>query len=259
MPVMSGALARRIPQLSGFCAEQIKTRFDANAEAVLLDQFGVAHRLATQTLIGREPGDGLAVIEASISRSHAQITLEEGTWTVRDLSSTNGTFLDGYRVHDATPISSEQLLVLGDVGFLFFDDGGAAAVQRATDSIRETAMGVNAQVRPPLMLREPTGGGGGQVEFDGRSVQLGIMQYALLIALAKRAVEERHQPEDVRGYVRSVELLADLPWNTPYPTDNHLKQLVRRVRRALEQIHLTDAVESRQRFGYRLQVEPTFQ
>ncbi len=256
---MSGEQMRRIPHLSGLCAEQIDARYAADSSAVLVDQFGVVHKLSRHTVVGREPGEGLAIIGASISRRHAELFLDDDSWRIKDLGSTNGTFLDGHRVRETSALASEQLLVLGDVGFLFFAHGSDASVGRATESIRATAPGSKAHLGAPLLLREPTGGGGGQAEFQGQSVQLGIMQYALLTTLAQRALAERHQPEDVRGFVRSVGLLADLPWNTPYPTDNHLKQLVRRVRRALEQINLTDAIESRQRFGYRLGLEPILQ
>lgn len=254
---MSSAPTRGIPWLTSLCVEQIKSRFETEESAVLVDQFGLAHRLAPTTILGREPEDGLAILEGSVSRTHAEVAITDQGWTVRDLDSTNGTFLNGHRVSTIQKIDNNQLLVVGDVGFLFFTDGQDAKVLHATESIRNTSAS-SAKTTGTLFLSEPTGGGGGQAEFQKQQVQLGIIQYALLEMLAHRFTGERHNPDDVRGFIPSTELLAELPWNTPYPSDNHLKQLVRRVRRALEQIELTDAIESRQRFGYRLRVEPAF-
>jgi DNA-binding response OmpR family regulator len=62
--------------------------------------------------------------------------------------------------------------------------------------------------------------------------------------------------ERVRGFVRSTELLASLSWDTARPEDNHIKQLVRRVRQALARASMGDLIESRHGFGYRLRVRP---
>jgi DNA-binding response OmpR family regulator len=67
---------------------------------------------------------------------------------------------------------------------------------------------------------------------------------------------ESHQSDLVRGFVRSSELIADLSWDTKDPSDNHVKQLVRRVRRALIKAEIGDLIESRHRFGYRLRAIP---
>jgi DNA-binding response OmpR family regulator len=71
--------------------------------------------------------------------------------------------------------------------------------------------------------------------------------------------DEAHQPDMVRGFVRTSELIADLSWDTRDPGDNHVKQLVRRVRRALIKAEIGDLIESRHRFGYRLRAIPRVQ
>ena len=50
--------------------------------------------------------------------------------------------------------------------------------------------------------------------------------------------------------------MAELPWDTAHPDDNHLKQLVRRTRRAMVRAGLDDIVESKRNFGYRLKKFP---
>ncbi len=105
-------------------------------------------------------------------------------------------------------------------------------------------------------LHEPTGGGGGLIEVDGKQVQLTTTQFELMALMIKRMASEVHQPELVRGFVRSSELIADLSWDTREPSENHVKQLVRRVRRALMKSEIGDLIESRHRFGYRLRAIP---
>jgi DNA-binding winged helix-turn-helix (wHTH) protein len=107
-----------------------------------------------------------------------------------------------------------------------------------------------------IRLHEPTGGGGGLVDVDGRQVQLTATQFELIALLVKRMADESHQPDLVRGFVRTSELIADLSWDTRDPGDNHVKQLVRRVRRALIKAEIGDLIESRHRFGYRLRAIP---
>jgi pSer/pThr/pTyr-binding forkhead associated (FHA) protein len=107
-----------------------------------------------------------------------------------------------------------------------------------------------------MRLHEPTGGGGGVVEVTSKQVQLTATQFELFSLLVRRMVEESHQPDLVRGFVRTSELIGDLSWDTRDPGDNHVKQLVRRVRRALIKSDIGDLIESRHRFGYRLRVVP---
>ncbi|MGE0708646.1 MAG: ATP-binding protein [Planctomycetota bacterium] len=48
--------------------------------------------------VGRREGADLWVNSPGISKLHAELVAEDGAWWVRDLGSTNGTFLDGRRV-----------------------------------------------------------------------------------------------------------------------------------------------------------------
>lgn len=108
-----------------------------------------------------------------------------------------------------------------------------------------------------IRLAEPTGGGAGFVEVGNKRVTLAGIQFELMAALVKRMLDDVHQPQLVRGFVRSTELIETLSWDTSQPTHDHIKQLVRRVRRVLTRANIGDLIEARYRFGYRLRVIPT--
>jgi hypothetical protein len=48
--------------------------------------------------IGRDRGCDLVLRDPEISRRHAQLRFRDGRWILRDLDSTNGTFVNGVRV-----------------------------------------------------------------------------------------------------------------------------------------------------------------
>ncbi len=62
--------------------------------------------------IGRGKNCEVQVSDPTVSRSHAEISFEEGSWWVRDLQSINGTFLDGRKVQRA-PLASASRIQLG--------------------------------------------------------------------------------------------------------------------------------------------------
>lgn len=51
----------------------------------------------------------------TISRQHARLALSDGTLTVEDLGSSNGTLLDGKRVREATVVDADQELRFGEL------------------------------------------------------------------------------------------------------------------------------------------------
>jgi hypothetical protein len=54
--------------------------------------------LGYRTLVGRAPYCGVALEDPRVSAEHASIYFDKDTWYLRDLASTNGTFLDGVKI-----------------------------------------------------------------------------------------------------------------------------------------------------------------
>ncbi|MDX2092488.1 MAG: FHA domain-containing protein [Kofleriaceae bacterium] len=249
--------------------EQIQVQGSPQTEAALVDLWGRPHRLAPRTLVGRHvDGQGLAILEPSVSRNHAEVVRDGDQWSMRDLGSANGTYTDDRLIDAVTRIEPGDRIRFGHIAFYFVPDVAELPTPKLARTMTATIKPNHAapveedertDVGLPTMafrLHEPTGGGGGLIEVDGKQVQLTTTQFELMALMIRRMATEAHQPELVRGFVRSSELIADLSWDTREPSENHVKQLVRRVRRALIKSEIGDLIESRHRFGYRLRAIP---
>jgi hypothetical protein len=260
------------------CAEQIMANVDNVCNAALIDRWGHVHALGKKTILGRRlDGHGIQIAESSISRHHVEVALgEDGRWRAHDLKSRNGTFVNEKQVVGATELKGGDVLFFGQVGMFFLSPAPASAKDRPDVPTMKPAA-APADTLPKLMVDDdedeegdtflglsnvdlalvaPGGGGGGVIALAGHTMQLTSIQFELLRVLADRMFDEGGRDERVRGFVRSSELLGSLPWDTTRPEDNHIKQLVRRVRRGLVRSGFGDLIESRHGFGYRLRVKP---
>jgi FHA domain/Domain of unknown function (DUF1707) len=59
------------------------------------------HLAAGRIVLGRSSGCHLVLADDSVSRRHAELVAFGGRWHVRDLGSTNGTWVNGRQVGDA--------------------------------------------------------------------------------------------------------------------------------------------------------------
>jgi diguanylate cyclase (GGDEF)-like protein len=96
-------------------------RYDA--PACLLEVYGdeVGRRIDLRSppyRIGRIEGNAIIVRSGSVSRHHAEIRLGDYGYVVTDQGSTNGTFVNDARVHDA-PLSHGDYLKIGSTVFKF--------------------------------------------------------------------------------------------------------------------------------------------
>ncbi len=74
---------------------------------------------AGENILGRDPGTGGSIPDASISRRHARITVRDGVATLDDLESKNGTFVGEVRITAPTLLSDGDPVRLGLLSFVF--------------------------------------------------------------------------------------------------------------------------------------------
>jgi EAL domain-containing protein (putative c-di-GMP-specific phosphodiesterase class I) len=67
--------------------------------------------------VGRSAGSSLQLNHRTVSGHHADLELENGQLWVIDRQSTNGTYVNGRRISDPTPIREEDLLQFADIAF----------------------------------------------------------------------------------------------------------------------------------------------
>lgn len=91
--------SRRIPR------QLVIHRESGAADVVALSGAGV--------ILGRGGGSDVLVEDIYISDEHAEVLPDNGSWSVRDLGSTNGTFLNGAKVTRPTPLAAGDQLRLG--------------------------------------------------------------------------------------------------------------------------------------------------
>jgi len=67
--------------------------------------------------IGRSADSGLVIRDDFTSSHHARLLHWPTGWVIQDLDSTNGTFLDGVRVHAPTPVPLRTPITIGTSTF----------------------------------------------------------------------------------------------------------------------------------------------
>jgi hypothetical protein len=221
----------------------------ANANACVIDALGRAHELSETNVFGRESAD-INIFTAAVSRRHAVLESTPLGWTIRDCESHNGTFVGTEAVHGPAPVQPGDLIRVANIGFLFALGRPDDDDQDLDVATRPISSGVLPGDNESIHLLEPTRGGGGLLEVQGESIQITLIQFALMRILLDRLRADHNQPPAVRGFVPSIELLANLPWATSSPEDAHLKQVVRRLRRRISDTKI--GIEGRRGFGYRL-------
>ena len=79
--------------------------------------------------IGRGNGNALQIVETSVSSKHCEVQLKDNELRVRDLRSTNGTFVRGQKVSEAV-LKPGQTLRLGQIELRFEAEGPAPVLPK---------------------------------------------------------------------------------------------------------------------------------
>lgn len=100
------------------------------------DRAGDVLPVTDRTLrIGRKPGNDLVLADEKTSGVHAEVVLEGDRHVLRDLGSTNGTFLDGKRVTEIV-LSPGDVVTIGRLRVKFRLEGEAGAPDAGELAVR---------------------------------------------------------------------------------------------------------------------------
>ena len=72
-----------------------------------------------ENVVGRDPDGALWIDHPSVSRRHARILITDGSATIEDLGSKNGTHLNGRRIEGRSPLSDGDELRVGPEKMVF--------------------------------------------------------------------------------------------------------------------------------------------
>jgi pSer/pThr/pTyr-binding forkhead associated (FHA) protein len=76
---------------------------------------GSAFKLSAATTIGRGPDNTIALPDRYVSLQHALIYVADGRRLLRDRGSTNGTLLNGTRIHSDMPLRNGDRIEIGTI------------------------------------------------------------------------------------------------------------------------------------------------
>ncbi len=96
---------------------------------------------ADKTTIGRLEDNAFQVPEASVSSHHCEVLLRGSDVVVKDLNSTNGTFISGEKVSEAI-LKPGQILRLGQIEIRLESDAAPAAGKKQLDKTVVIPQGV---------------------------------------------------------------------------------------------------------------------
>jgi pSer/pThr/pTyr-binding forkhead associated (FHA) protein len=89
---------------------------------------------AEKTTIGRVEDNSFPIAEPSVSSHHCEILLRGNDVIVKDLGSTNGTFINGEKVSES-PLKPGQILRLGQVEMRLETDAAPSAPKKLSQTM----------------------------------------------------------------------------------------------------------------------------
>lgn len=148
--------------------------------------------------IGRLEDNTIAIPEPSVSSHHCELLLQGGEILVRDLQSTNGTFINGEQITQAT-LKPGQILRLGAVELRLEPDMPAPAGSTATAASGGPSPG------PAPATQAPPGAKGGRSMGQTSPIPRGVSLTEL---------ESGARPTDLRktGFAKKEDKSSKLVW-----------------------------------------------
>jgi EAL domain-containing protein (putative c-di-GMP-specific phosphodiesterase class I) len=95
---------------------------------------------AGRFLIGRNPDASLCIPSPTVSREHAELSVVDRGLLLRDLGSTNGTYVNGVRIQQPCTVGHSDLLQFGQVVFRVVQQNTESGPQTVQDDSCDRAL-----------------------------------------------------------------------------------------------------------------------
>lgn len=99
-----------------------------------------------KTAVGRIPENQLHIADDSVSSRHAEIIFENANFYVRDLDSTNGTFVNGSKT-DSAVLNHGDEVRFGSVACLFLSENSDSSIETESPAM-ESQIAATRSMRP---------------------------------------------------------------------------------------------------------------
>jgi pSer/pThr/pTyr-binding forkhead associated (FHA) protein len=121
---------------------------------------GKVHEMAKDVItLGRDVSNDIVINDAEVSRNHARLTAQSGSYLMEDLASTNGTFVNGQRLIGPKLLNAGDVVGLGETVVLEYSivasDAGATVIAAAPVMAPRVPDATTAPPRMPDPAPEP--------------------------------------------------------------------------------------------------------
>lgn len=103
--------------------------------------------------VGRHPGQDIQVLDRVVSKEHCRIEFVHGRYSIRDVGSRNGTYINGIRISSRRPLVNGDEVSIGSTTLKFVEEKEDALMNRVT--IHES--GVESNIRSRLTSQQERG------------------------------------------------------------------------------------------------------
>ncbi len=190
--------------------------------------------------LGRQTDNTISIEHPTISRHHAQISIQGNMVSIQDLGSANGTFINGQRISNSVSLHPGDIIGLGDEITLTFDNSPTSD-KTIVRSPKQAVLPVAVSAAPPMPVAvAPSPSSGSKTALVGGMLALvalvaiaaisiiGYMLFkgnnapsptesAAVVALAQTATATPIPPSPT-PYPTYTPYPTTAPTNTPYPT-----------------------------------------
>ena len=187
---------------------------------------------ATPMRVGRSSGNGVQLLDGTVSKEHAELTLDSGRWFIRDLGSRNGTRVNGKEATSPLPLAAGDQLEIGHVALRITSGEDAEGTKFSTSE----NVGAALELKVSDVLRRPTSSG----VDSGRLLHL-LAEAGQLLVLPRPLPETC---ESLLGFVEKAVPASRLVILLRHPETGELQQMAARYHggRAHEPLALSQTI-----------------